>query len=136
MKKLTVLTLFFLAFSASLFAGDTLRTSLRIMLPADKQGWKYYLSVDGSGKPAIELTGREVVLNTATVKKSQQAYIYAYNADKSRQTNRYSINLWGKPTFIVVQGNNGVVVRARQVRMAKYSALRLELPEAERAIWK
>lgn len=140
MKNLVFIALFLFSLTAAK-AGvqvDTThnKTPLRIMLPADKQGWVYYFFIEGSGKPAIALEGMESAMTLSTnSKKSRMGYIYAVNTDKKRQTNNFAIKLTGKPLFLVVKGTNGIAVSAHKAGINRYSILRNALPEAQRAPW-
>ena len=141
MKNLVCILLFSLTLSVAskaAMASDTshLRTHIRIMLPADKQGWDYYFYIEGSGKPAMALEGVEDAMVLSTGQKSyRMAHIYAVREDKSRQTNNYVVKLTGKPVFLVVKGCDNIIVKAHKVGINKYSILRNALPEIQRAPW-
>lgn len=111
------------------------QTTIRIMINDSIAGWQYYFATDDKGHAPVLLTNKENVVTITTTKRNANGYIFAKNTDQTRQTNNYSFNLKGKPVFIVVAGNNGVIVMAKRYKIAKYSMLRNALPEAKRAAW-
>jgi hypothetical protein len=132
--------LFLIALYTSAQAGiaDTIHTvtQVRIILPENTDGWEYYFQVEGVGRPAMKLVGRENSLTVDHGKKTfQKGYIYAVNKAKNRQTNNLTFKLTSKPVYLNVKGSNGVIVNAKRLRPSKYLLLRQQLPERVRMPW-
>lgn len=136
MKKLLSILLVLCAFTtnAQKTTTDSVRTPLRIIVPTTI-GWDYYFYADEKGHPPQLLTNGENVLSITTGKRNVNGYIYAKTSSLAKQTNNYSFNLKGKATYIVVAGNDGILVKARRFKTSKYMEYRNDVPEAGRKPW-
>jgi len=138
MKKALTITLLLLINALGLEAQTTAvstTTTIRIMINDSIAGWQYYFATDDKGHPPILLADKENIVTITTTMRNANGYIYAKNTAQTRQTNNFSFNLKGKPTFIVVAGNNGVIVTARRMKPNKYMLYRNEIPEGDRKPW-
>lgn len=136
MKKLLSLLLMLYAFNglAQKTTTDSVRTQLRIIAPLTT-GWDYYFYADEKGHPPVLLAKGENVFTITTAKRNVNGLIYAKTGSLAKQTNNYSFNLKGKPTYIVIAANDGVLVKARRFKTSKYMEYRNDVPETDRKPW-